>query len=210
MALVVPTVLATSPGEYDQMLVRAKALSGRVHVDICDGKFADNQTVGLAQVHAEGLDLDLHLMLQDPTGQFESAVSLKPSLIIYHPESAGDIQELIKRTRELGVKAGVALLPQTSVESAAKLVEKADHVLIFTGHLGHNGGEFQADQLQKVAGIRQLNPDVEISVDGGVNDQNAALISMQGVDVLYTGGFINSAKDPKAAFDSISGQAGAE
>lgn len=207
MAQVVPTVLATTPDEYAMMFERANGLSQRVHVDICDGDFADNRTVGLAQIHpADEVQLDLHLMLKDPASQLETALSLHPSLIIFHAESDGNIAELGEHTRELGVKAGVALLPQTSPESASELISSADHVLIFTGQLGHNGGSFQEEQLGKVASIRAINPDVEISVDGGVSDHNAALITLHGVDVLYVGGFLQSAEDPEAAFAAAAHQ----
>jgi len=210
VATVVPTVLATTPDEYSAMLARAEGLSQRVHIDICDGRFADAVTIGLAQVQV-GADtqLDLHLMLQDPVSQMETALSLKPSLIIFHAEASGDLAGAMAHAQELGVKAGVGLLPQTSAESARALIEAANHVMIFTGLLGHNGGQFQTDQLTKAAEVRAIKPEVELSVDGGVSDQNASLIVLQGIDVLYTGSFLHQAEDPQAAFDSISRQIGA-
>lgn len=210
MAIVVPTVLAATPDEYAVMLTRAEALSRRVHVDICDGEFADAHTINLSQVHADaGTELDLHLMLREPVAQLETALSLKPNLIIFHVEAEGDLAGSMAHVRELGVKAGLALLPVTPVEPAGELIEAADHVLIFTGRLGHNGGEFQLEQLKKAAEVRKINPQVEISVDGGVNDSNAALIVMQEVDVLYSGAYLQEAEDPLAAFDAINSQAGA-
>ncbi len=204
MAIVVPTVLATSAEEYTAMLATAEGLGTRIHVDICDGEFAPNSTINLAQVHfAEITQADLHLMLKDPASQLETALSLHPYLIIFHAESDGDIVELMGRVKELGVKAGIALLPDTSVDAASNLVAVADHVLIFTGTLGFNGGAFQESQLDRVAAVRAINPDVEVSVDGGVSDANAAMIAAKGVDVLYAGGSIQNAKDPKAAYSLI-------
>jgi ribulose-phosphate 3-epimerase len=207
MAIIVPTVLATTPDEYGTMLARAEDLSKRVHVDICDGRFAENQTISLAQVHVgDETALDLHLMLQDPVSQLETALSLKPQLVIFHVESSGDLAMALKHAQELGVHVGVAILPQTSVDSAKALIELADHVLIFTGHLGYNKGDFQPDQLERVSAIRAIKPEVEISVDGGVNDRNATLIAQRGVDVLYSGGFLQGAEDPHGAFDSMTHQ----
>ena len=209
MAKVVPTVLATAADEYADMLARARSLSKRVHVDISDGSLADGQTLGLAQVHVDtDTVLDLHLMLRQPAQQIDTALSLKPHLIILHAEAEGDVGGLIEQMRSLGVKAGVALLPGTSVESASNLILAADHVLIFTGTLGHNGGQFHTEQLKQVEQIRQLKPEIEISVDGGVNDSNAALISLQGVDVLYVGGFLQGASDPAQALEAINSQLG--
>jgi ribulose-phosphate 3-epimerase len=211
MTTVVPTVLATTPEEYAAMTERARSLSQRVHVDICDGRFADSSTLGLAQIQVPpDTVLDLHLMLEDPVSQLETALSLHPNLIIFHAESSGDLLECIKHTRQLGVRAGVALLPQTTVEQACPLINAADHALIFTGTLGHNNGVFQTDQLPKSLEIRGIKPDIEISVDGGVTDHNAALIILQGVDILYVGGFVQESEDPQAAYDSVMRQAGAK
>lgn len=209
MATVVPTVLATTPEEYEAMFARAEGLSQRIHVDICDGQFADNPTIGLAQVQAaEGVELDLHLMLQDPSTQLETALSLKPHLIIFHAEARGDIAGCMAHVRELGIKAGVAILPQTPVATAQTLIEKADHVLVFTGTLGHNNGEFNPAQLPRVREVRAIKPAVEVSVDGGITDLNAALVVLEDVDVLYVGGFVQTASDPQAAYASVVRQTG--
>jgi len=207
MAVVVPTILATTPAEYDAMRERAESLSKRIHVDICDDRFVRSKTIGLAQVHAsEGIEIDLHLMVQDPAVQLSTALSLKPHLIIFHAESEGNIEDMIVHTRELGIKAGVALLPETTIASVEALLAKADHALVFTGELGQNGGIFQMDELHKVTEIKTIKPTIEVSVDGGVNDENAALIRLQGVDVLYSGAFLQRAEDPQAAYDSITKQ----
>lgn len=204
MAVVVPTVLATTPEEYSVMAERARSLSSRVHVDICDGKFADTTTVGLAQVHVPGgTELDLHLMLQDPAAQLETALSLQPHLIIFHAESSGDLVGCMQHTRELGVKAGLALLQPTTVLSAESLLKHADHVLIFTGHLGHNAGTLQAEELAKAAELRRIKPGLEISVDGGVNSVNAALVAGFQVDVLNVGAYLQLADDPEEAFKTL-------
>ena len=209
MATVVPTVLAATPEEYTAMFARAQSLSQRVHVDICDGQFTDNQTIGLAQVQVEeGVELDLHLMIQDPVAQLETASSLKPHLIIFHAEASGDIVGAMAHVRELGIKAGVAILPQTPVETARSLIDRADHVLVFTGTLGRNGGDFKPDQLPRVREVRAIKSTVEVSVDGGITDLNAALVVLEDVDVLYVGGFVQTAADPKAAYDSIVHQTG--
>ncbi len=204
MSEVVPTINAESTAEFARMIGRVKNFARRIHLDICDGKFADRATIGLSQAYGvEGAEVDIHLMVEDPHVHFENAVSLKPKLVIYHFESTGDLAGIVRQTQDLGVKAGLALLPQTPVEIAAALIEKVDHVLIFTGRLSHNGGEFQDVQLQKVEQVRAIKPGLELSVDGGVNTQNAAKITASGVDILYTGAHIHNAKDPEEAFQNL-------
>jgi ribulose-phosphate 3-epimerase len=205
VAEVVPTINAINAKEFKEMMDRVTPFANRVHIDICDGEFADGHTPTLSQVYVpENKVLDLHLMLKYPESQFENAVSLKPYLVIYHFESSGDIRKLIDRTQSLGVKAGIAILPETPVEATAEIIKVVDHVLIFTGHLGHNGGEFRKDQLAKVGDVRKLNGNAEISVDGGVNLDNVTSVAEAGVDVLYAGASIHQANDPARAYSLMS------
>lgn len=209
MASVVPTILATNPEEYQKMYDTARSVSVRIHIDISDGKFTDTPTVSLAQVHLDAdAEADFHLMVQDPGAVLETALALKPHLLIFHVEAEGDLVKYMMHCRELGVRAGVAILPETPIESARAQIERADHVLLFTGKLGHNGGEFPPDQLARVNEVRAIRAGAEVSVDGGVTDAVASLIALQGVDVMYAGSFIQEAEDPKAAFESVSRQAG--
>lgn len=209
MAKIVPTVLAGLPEEYRAMIKRAQQISKRVHVDISDGEFTDGHTINLAQVYVdEGVGLDLHLMVARIDDHIDNALSHKPRLIIVHAESKSDLAKVLDRIKSLGIEAGVALLPQTQPADVEKLIGIADHVLIFTGKLGYNGGEFQADQLAKVESVRNINRYVEISVDGGVNLDNAGKIANAGVDILYAGGYIQKADDPQKAFDELTAAIG--
>lgn len=185
MAEIVPTILATTPGEYHERLEQIKDTAKRIHVDISDGDFAPSETINLAQVYVpEGAELDLHLMVQNPFSYLNSALALKPSLIIVHAEVEGNYVEILKEIQSFGVDAGVAFLQDTQIEDHAELVKLADHVLVFTGDLGHYGGDLDHSQLHKVAEVRAINPNAEISIDGGVNSDNADELE---VDVLYVG-----------------------
>lgn len=185
MAEIVPTILATTPGEYHDRLERVKGTAKRVHVDIADGEFAPTKTINLAQVYVpEGVELDIHLMVKNPFDYLESALALKPALVIVHVEAAGDHSDCIAEIQSFGVDAGVALLPETQVQDHAELIQSADHALIFTGDLGHYGGDLDHDQLHKLVDVKLLKPDIETSVDGGVNKGN---IDELDADVLYVG-----------------------
>lgn len=185
MAEIVPTILATTPGEYHDRLDLIKDTAKRIHVDIADGEFAPVETINLAQAYVpEGVELDIHLMVKNPLSYLESALALKPALVIVHAEAAGDHSECIAEIQSFGVDAGIALLPDTQVEDHAELTKSADHVLIFTGDLGHYGGDLDHDQLHKLSEVRALNPNAETSIDGGVNKDNADELE---ADVLYVG-----------------------
>lgn len=202
--IVVPTILATTADEYKAMLEKAAKVSDRVHIDICDGQFADQKTINLAEVHVpEGVSVDLHLMVQDPVSLLDTAISLHPNLIIFHAESQADFKPMIDHCHMLGVQAGLALLPQTDPQSLADLIVHVDHVLVFTGTLGHNGGSFNAEVLPKAQDIRRINPNIDVSIDGGVTDANASLAAIQGVNIFYVGSAIQNAEDPQKMYDDI-------
>lgn len=185
MAEIVPTILVATPGDYHERLEEVKPFAKRVHVDITDGEFAQAETINLAQVYVpEGYELDLHLMVKDPFSYLESALALKPALVIVHAEADGDHLKCIKEIQSFGVDAGIALLPESPVEKYAEYIKLADHALIFTGTLGHSGGIFDAKQLHKISEAKSLNDDIETSVDGGVNHENISLIE---ADVAYSG-----------------------
>lgn len=182
MAKIVPTILAKTPAEYQERLDLVTKTSKRVHVDICDGDFVRQRTISLAQVHVpDDVELDLHLMVQNPLDYLSSALALKPNLIIVHAEANGNHLDCAKDIQAMGVKAGIAYLQETDPDEQ---VMTFDHALVFTGDLGHYGGTLDARQLSKIMAIKAMNPDIETSVDGGVNAVNYQDIN---TEVLYVG-----------------------
>ncbi|MCA9324308.1 hypothetical protein KC992_04385, partial [Candidatus Saccharibacteria bacterium] len=107
--------------------------------------------------------------------------------------------------QENGTRTGVALLHETSVAELQELEidDLFDHILVFGGKLGFQGGEADLSILKKVKKLREVYPDVEIGWDGGVNEDNASEIVSAGVDVLNVGGYLHKAEDPKKAYDSL-------
>jgi len=185
MAEIVPTILATTPEDYQSRLELVLRSSKRIHVDIVDGRFAANKTIGLAQAYVpEGVELDLHLMVENPHDYLQSALALKPSLIIVHAESSGDHVKCAVDIKKMGIKAGIAYLQDSKPNS---LVSNFDHALVFTGNLGNYGGHLNQQSLSKILEIKELNPGIEVSVDGGVNRSNQQAVIEAGADVLAAG-----------------------
>ncbi len=185
MAEIVPTILAETPEIYQSRLELVTRTADRVHVDIVDGEFAETKTIGLSQVYVpDGVKLDLHLMVQNPQDHLQSALALKPNLIIIHAEAEADHAGCARDIRLMGVKAGLAYLKDSSPD---ELVTKFDHALVFTGNLGHYGGELYQPSLAKVLEVKELNNDIEVGVDGGVNSRNMQAVIDAGADVLDAG-----------------------
>jgi len=185
MAKIVPTILATTPEEYQSRLELVTRTADRVHVDIVDGKFATTKTIGLSQVYVpDGVQLDLHLMVENPADHLDNALALKPNLIIVHAEADGDHVRCAADIQSMGVKAGMAYLTETA---PTQIVTHFDHALVFTGRLGHYNGELHQPSLRKVLELKELDPGIEVAVDGGVNRRNMDAVIEAGADVLDAG-----------------------
>lgn len=202
---IVPTILAHTPAEYAEQLALVRPFARRLHVDITDGDFAEPRTVGLGQVYGTPkAKLELHLMLRRPQEQLETAIALHPDLIIIHAEADCDHTAVLAELQQMGVRRGLAILPETTIESVSQLLPQADHLLVFTGsRLGAHSRQFLPENLAKIATARAVNPALEISVDGSINLANAAQCAAAGANVLYIGGAIRSAPDPAAAYRDL-------
>lgn len=203
MTQIVPTITVTTPDDYARDLEKL-AFAPRIHIDIADGEFAPNRTVNLNQVYwDENKTIDLHLMMKRPGEWLHQIVALNPSLVILHAETDEvheNLPQIFDHLRKFGIRCGVALLPKTQPESAVDIIKIADHVLIFGGRLGFQGGIADFTQLEKVAKIREINRGIEIAWDGGANIENVAEIAGRGVDVINVGSMIMRTDDPEKSY----------
>lgn len=205
MATIVPTITAENPHIYREQVERVQAFASRLHIDLMDGIFTPNKSVGVEQIWwPEGTIADIHLMFQNPEEQLETVTKLKPNSVIIHAESSIDIEEFVKELRQSGINCGVALFPETSVESLGDAIRHIDHLLIFSGNLGYQGGSFaNLDLLEKVAQAKALNPALEIAWDGGINETNVRALAAAGVEVLNVGGYVQAAPDAGLAYKTL-------
>lgn len=110
---------------------------------------------------------------------------------------------MAQQLRSLNIRSGLALLANTTLDSVKELVDEFDHLLIFAGKLGFQGGEFDETMLEKVQAARELWPELEIAADGGVGEHNAAKIVQAGATVLDCGGYFKDAPQPKTAYERL-------
>ena len=203
MAQIVPSITVSDPVDFGHKLKNFK-FAKRLHFDTGQPPFLPNRLINLAQISLpEGKECDLHLMLDHPEKQTEMVISLGPSLVIIHYEAKGDVKAFFAEMRKVGIKTGLALLPETAVEEAREIIAGVDHVLIFTGHLGYYGGELKKDCLPKIQQVKATSPEIEVCVDGGINPTNIAEVADAGADVVISGGFISNSENPKAAFHQL-------
>ena len=127
---------------------------------------------------------------------------LKPSLCIFHAEATEDLLPIFAQLKQAGIKAGVALLQRTYPNAVEHYIKAADHVLIFAGALGKNGGQADLLQVEKVKLIRAINPNAEIGWDGGINIENVRTLAHSDINVLNVGSAIKT-EDPKATWEEL-------
>jgi ribulose-phosphate 3-epimerase len=205
MNVIAPTITATNAQEYREQMARIAPFAKRVHIDFSDGQFAPVRLINPIQAYwPEGLTADFHFMFTDPKQHIETAISLRPDLVIIHAEAQGDLIGMMRELRAVNIKVGVAFLQQTDPSQHEQLVAEADHVLIFSGNLGHQGGSYADLQLlSKLRQVKAINSTVEIGWDGGINSENIAQLVGGGVEVLNVGGAIHLSPDPKAAYQAL-------
>ena len=180
-----------------------------VHVDIMDGEFVPNISIGIPVVKAirpvTGLPLDVHLMITKPVRYVEQFCDAGADLVTVHVESdfPENIHAALEKIHAKGKRAGIVLKPNTRAEAALPYLKECDIVLVMTVEPGFGGQSFMADMMPKVSEIRRYidarNPACELEVDGGVNAQTARLCTAAGANVLVAGSAFFKAED-KAAF----------
>jgi len=201
---IAPSILAADFSRLGDEVARAEAAGADlIHVDVMDGHFVPNLTVGPAIVEAlrrhTRLPLDVHLMIDDPDQYLEAFAAAGASMISVHAEVLPHLHRTLSRLHELHVKAGVAINPSTPVSVLADVVTQLDHVLIMSVNPGFTGQTFIPHSLEKVKAARALLTDARsaaaIEVDGGVDRTNAGALVDAGASILVAGAAIFRAPD---------------
>lgn len=204
MSVICPTITAFDMHQYSAQLKQASGLSRRVHIDLMDGTFAPTKSPDLSEIymphHAKA---DIHLMYQRPMAVIDELINLHPRMVIIHSEAEVRHMHFVATLHRHGIKAGIAILQDSSIEDAHQVMHSFDHVLIFSGHLGRHGGKADLSLLERVKQISDHHPDAEIGWDGGITTHNAPQLIEAGVDVLNVGGFIQNADKPDDAYATL-------
>lgn len=207
---IAPSILSADFSRLgEQVRVVEDAGAGQVHIDVMDGHFVPNLTMGPVVVEAlrsaTSLPLDVHLMITDPEDYLESFIKAGADHISFHVEAKGDKGAMLDLLEERGVGKGIAVNPSTPAEEILEFLPRLDMVVVMTVNPGFGGQAFLGDNLDKVRRIRQeeeklsLEKKLNIEVDGGVDRGTIGACLEAGADIFVAGSAIFGAADPGAA-----------
>ncbi|MBN2815548.1 MAG: ribulose-phosphate 3-epimerase [Campylobacterales bacterium] len=209
---VAPSVLSADFGNLQRDVEEiCNAGCDLVHVDVMDGHFIPNLTIGPVVVSsiakAATKPLDIHLMVENNTFFVELFAPLKPEYISFHIEEEKHPHRLIQKIRSLGIKPAIVLNPHTPPESIEFLLQDLDMVLLMSVNPGFGGQSFIDTVIKKAARLnemrKKINPNCLIEVDGGVSDKNVVVLKEVGVDIVVAGSYVFNHQDRKAAIESL-------
>lgn len=210
--LVAPSILSADFGNLARD-VRAICDAGcdLVHVDVMDGHFVPNMTIGPVVVSAIAKaatkPLDIHLMVQNNTFFVDLFAGLKPQFISFHIEEEKNPHRLVQYIRSLGIKPAIVLNPHTPAEAIEYLLGDLDMVLVMSVNPGFGGQKFIPTVVEKIKRLKvlrdRINPDCLIEIDGGVGSSNIQILKDAGVDICVAGSYVFGSDDYKTAIDSL-------
>ena len=206
-----PSILSADFARLADEAARVEDVADLLHVDVMDNHFVPNLTLGPVVVEAlrraTTLPLDLHLMIADPDRWAPEYVGLGASLVTFHVEAAADPVRTARAIRSNGGRAGLALKPGTPLAPYVEILPEFDMVLVMTVEPGFGGQRFISEMLPKIREARRaianLDLDMWLEVDGGINADTAAQCAEAGADVFVAGSAVFDAADPAAAGAAI-------
>lgn len=210
--IIAPSILAADFANLEkEILMINDSQADWVHIDIMDGVFVPNISMGLPVVEAikrhSKKPMDVHLMIVKPEQFVEAFRKAGAEIISVHAEACDHLHRNIQQIKGLGAKAGVALNPHTSIQTLENVIDQIDLICIMSVNPGFGGQKFIEKTFKKVEALKKMiqnsGSKALIEIDGGVNQDNARQLMDAGADVLVAGNFVFSASNPKEVIQRL-------
>jgi ribulose-phosphate 3-epimerase len=212
MKKIAPSILSADFSRLkEELLAVEKARADYIHIDVMDGHFVPNITIGPFVVEAirrsTALPLDVHLMIERPEDFIAAFAKAGSSIITVHAETTAHPHGVVQAIKKLGAKAGVAINPSTPIEAIEEVLEEIDLALVMSVNPGFSGQEFIKGSLKKIEKLRTLldkkKLKAELEVDGGIKVNNIGAASRAGVDVFVAGSAVFGSPDYKKTLEAM-------
>jgi ribulose-phosphate 3-epimerase len=206
---VAPSILSADFAKLADEIAEVESAGVKmVHLDVMDGHFVPNITIGpvvLAKLRKYSkLVFDAHLMISEPAKYIRAFADAGANHITFHIETVDEPRSVVERLRKLGCTAGICLNPETPVEAVEQIAPVCDMVLVMTVRPGFGAQAFMPDAAEKVVKVREIvGPDVRVEVDGGIDPDTTPIVVGYGADTLVAGNAIFSKTDRVAAINAI-------
>lgn len=194
-----PSILASDYANLQSELDRIST-SDMIHIDVMDGHFVPNISIGAPVVAACkkvcNVPFDVHLMISNPFDYAEDFAKAGADIICFHTECDSDTEQTIDKILSLGKKAALAIKPATPIDEVVKYLDKISMVLVMTVEPGFGGQSFMESTMPKIEAIRKINPDIDIEVDGGINADTVKIAAKAGANVFVAGSAVFKSENP--------------
>jgi len=202
---IVPALLTDKPADLERMIRQAEAFCGLVQVDIMDGKFVPSKSISAADLAKikTGLELEIHLMVEDPSNYVVPFKEAGAGRIVFHLESKDDPAEVIKSIRAKGMQAGIAINPETPVSKAEPHFKDIDILLFLSVNPGYYGSKFIPEVCEKARSLKGRKQRPLIAMDGGLKSDNILMIKDAGVDLACVGSGVYGGGDPAQSYRAL-------
>ena len=207
--IISPSILSADFANLERDIKRVEeAGADWLHVDVMDGHFVPNITIGVPVVKSikkvANIPLDVHLMIENPEKYIEPFAKAGADILTFHYEAVQDVKGIIDLIKSFGVKAGMSIKPKTNAEDVIQYLNDLDLLLIMTVEPGFGGQSFMSDCADKLPVIKEnAHEKLIIQVDGGINAETARICTSKGANSLVAGNYIYNSPNIQKAIDSL-------